>query len=171
MEQGKPVPPSAKVNGVNQKPGHKDSNRQKKEQVHANAATARYFSESSAVKVAQVNIRPSGCTLMPRGRALHSHARSIGIRATLNISIVIWIHYASTSTRYGWKSNAWPSLTDLHQWGLVNFDCSTLWIRDRRRLTEALDITPEFLRNKHSEEGQSIQKAIFRSRVEFDVWE
>ncbi|TCD66212.1 inosine-5'-monophosphate dehydrogenase [Steccherinum ochraceum] len=53
MEQGKPVPPSAKVNGVNQKPGHKDSNRQKKEQIHANAATARYFSESSAVKVAQ----------------------------------------------------------------------------------------------------------------------
>jgi aromatic-L-amino-acid/L-tryptophan decarboxylase len=35
----------------------------------------------------------------------------------------------------------------------VNFDCSTLWVRDRKRLTEALDITPEFLRNKHSEEG------------------
>ena len=53
MEQGKPVPPSAKVNGANPKPGHKDSNRQKKDIVHANAATARYFSESSAVKVAQ----------------------------------------------------------------------------------------------------------------------
>lgn len=53
MEQGKPVPPSAKVNGVNLKPGHKDSSRQKKESIHANAATARYFSESSAVKVAQ----------------------------------------------------------------------------------------------------------------------
>ncbi|THH29567.1 hypothetical protein EUX98_g4620 [Antrodiella citrinella] len=53
MEQGKPVPPAAKVNGVNAKPGHKESNRQKKDPEHANAATARYFSESSAVKVAQ----------------------------------------------------------------------------------------------------------------------
>lgn len=50
MEQGKPVPPSAKVNGgssANKPPNAPKSN------VHENAATSRYFSESSAVKVAQ----------------------------------------------------------------------------------------------------------------------
>lgn len=39
------------------------------------------------------------------------------------------------------------------QWGLTNFDASTLWVRDRANLTEALDITPEFLRTKHGDAG------------------
>lgn len=43
--------------------------------------------------------------------------------------------------------------TNLHKSGLVTFDASCLWIRDRKLLTEALDITPPFLRNKHSDEG------------------
>jgi hypothetical protein len=42
------------------------------------------------------------------------------------------------------------------QWGLVNFDCSTLWVRDRTYLTDALDVTPEFLRTKHGDEGTVI---------------
>lgn len=46
MEQGKPIPPSA-VSGST-KPPHAP-----KKTEHANAATARYFSESSVVKVAQ----------------------------------------------------------------------------------------------------------------------
>ncbi|KAH8116459.1 pyridoxal phosphate-dependent transferase [Phellopilus nigrolimitatus] len=33
------------------------------------------------------------------------------------------------------------------QWGLANFDCSALWVRERARLTGALDITPEYLRD------------------------
>ncbi|KAL5519895.1 hypothetical protein ACEPAG_1555 [Sanghuangporus baumii] len=45
---------------------------------------------------------------------------------------------------------------NFHKWGLVNFDCSGLWVRDRRHLIDALDITPEFLRSKHSEEGTVI---------------
>ncbi|KAL5524396.1 BZZ1 [Sanghuangporus sanghuang] len=45
---------------------------------------------------------------------------------------------------------------NFHKWGLVNFDCSGLWVRDRSCLIDALDITPEFLRSKHSEEGTVI---------------
>ncbi|KAK4701034.1 hypothetical protein P7C70_g5203, partial [Phenoliferia sp. Uapishka_3] len=43
--------------------------------------------------------------------------------------------------------------TNLHKSGLVTFDASCLWIRDRTLLTEALDVTPPFLRNKHSDSG------------------
>lgn len=39
------------------------------------------------------------------------------------------------------------------QWGLVNFDASTLWVRNRKFLTDALDITPEFLRTKEGDAG------------------
>jgi len=38
----------------------------------------------------------------------------------------------------------------------VNFDCSTLWVRDRKHLTDALDITPAFLRTKHGDAGTVI---------------
>ena len=40
------------------------------------------------------------------------------------------------------------------QWGLVNFDCSTLWVRNSKDLTNALDITPEYLRTMHHDTGQ-----------------
>jgi aromatic-L-amino-acid decarboxylase len=46
--------------------------------------------------------------------------------------------------------------TNFHKWGLVNFDCSTLWVRDRKHLTDALDITPAFLRTKHGDAGTVI---------------
>ncbi|KJA20004.1 hypothetical protein HYPSUDRAFT_88967 [Hypholoma sublateritium FD-334 SS-4] len=46
--------------------------------------------------------------------------------------------------------------TNFHKWGLVNFDCSTLWVRDRKHLTDALDITPPFLRTKHGDAGTVI---------------
>ena len=55
-----------------------------------------------------------------------------------------------------------PNSTDqtdviaLYQWGLVNFDASTLWVRNRKHLTDALDVTPEFLRTKHGDAGRSI---------------
>ena len=50
MEQGKPVPPSA-VKGNASAPG--TGKKAAKAALHENAATSRYFSESSAVKVAQ----------------------------------------------------------------------------------------------------------------------
>ncbi|KAJ7714338.1 pyridoxal phosphate-dependent transferase [Mycena maculata] len=42
---------------------------------------------------------------------------------------------------------------NFHKWGLVNFDASTLWVRDRKSLNEALDITPPFLRTAHGDAG------------------
>ncbi|KAJ7188572.1 pyridoxal phosphate-dependent transferase [Mycena filopes] len=46
--------------------------------------------------------------------------------------------------------------TNFHKWGLVNFDASTLWVRDRLTLTRALDITPPFLRTAHGDSGAVI---------------
>ncbi|KAH9967310.1 pyridoxal phosphate-dependent transferase [Russula dissimulans] len=37
---------------------------------------------------------------------------------------------------------------NFHKWGLTNFDASGFWVRERRRLIDALDVTPEFLRTK-----------------------
>jgi len=36
---------------------------------------------------------------------------------------------------------------------LTNFDASTLWVRERRQLINALDVTPEFLRTKEGDAG------------------
>ncbi|ORY82057.1 pyridoxal phosphate-dependent transferase [Protomyces lactucae-debilis] len=44
-----------------------------------------------------------------------------------------------------------------HKWGLVNFDCSSLWTRDRAALIAAMDITPAYLRNPHSESGRVLE--------------
>ncbi|KAF8316499.1 pyridoxal phosphate-dependent transferase [Cantharellus anzutake] len=46
--------------------------------------------------------------------------------------------------------------TNFHKWGLVNFDCSILWVRDRAALTASMDIgssTPSFLRTTQSDAG------------------
>lgn len=43
-----------------------------------------------------------------------------------------------------------------HKWLLTGFDCSALWVRDRRPLLDALSITPEYLRNKATEAGAVI---------------
>ncbi len=37
-----------------------------------------------------------------------------------------------------------------HKWLLTNFDCSCLYVADRRRLVDALAVTPEYLRNEAS---------------------
>ena len=40
-----------------------------------------------------------------------------------------------------------------HKWMLTNFDCSAFYVADRASLTDALSITPEYLRNPASESG------------------
>ncbi len=40
-----------------------------------------------------------------------------------------------------------------HKWLLVNFDLSCFWVRDRKRLTDALSITPAYLKNAQSDSG------------------
>jgi aromatic-L-amino-acid decarboxylase len=46
-----------------------------------------------------------------------------------------------------------PVADGVEQWGLVSLECSGLWIRDRKNLTEALDITPPFLRSAEGDGG------------------
>ncbi len=46
--------------------------------------------------------------------------------------------------------------TDLHKWLLTNFDATAFWVRDRRHLTGALSILPEYLRNQASESGEVV---------------
>ena len=42
----------------------------------------------------------------------------------------------------------------MHKWGLVNFDCSALFVRDRRSLVSALSVTPlAILRNDATDSG------------------
>lgn len=41
--------------------------------------------------------------------------------------------------------------TNPNKWLLVNFDCSTLWVRDRIRLTSALVVDPLYLKHGYSE--------------------
>lgn len=43
-----------------------------------------------------------------------------------------------------------------HKWLLTNFDCNCFWTRDRRAVTDALSVTPEYLRNRASESGEVI---------------
>ncbi|XP_007050140.2 PREDICTED: tyrosine decarboxylase 1 isoform X1 [Theobroma cacao] len=38
-----------------------------------------------------------------------------------------------------------------HKWFLTNFDCSALWVKDRRALVQALSTNPEYLKNKASQ--------------------
>jgi aromatic-L-amino-acid decarboxylase len=43
-----------------------------------------------------------------------------------------------------------------HKWLLTNFDCDCFWTRDRRALTGAMSVTPEYLRNPASDAGSVI---------------
>ncbi|KAF9792658.1 pyridoxal phosphate-dependent transferase [Thelephora terrestris] len=45
---------------------------------------------------------------------------------------------------------------NFHKWGLVSLDCSGMWVRNRKHLTEALDITPPFLRSSEGDAGTVI---------------
>ncbi|KAG1818036.1 pyridoxal phosphate-dependent transferase [Suillus subaureus] len=46
--------------------------------------------------------------------------------------------------------------TNFHKWGLIHVDGSCLWVRHRRHLSDALDVTPEFLRSKHGDAATAI---------------
>ena len=45
---------------------------------------------------------------------------------------------------------------DPHKWMFTNFDCTCLWVADRRALIDALSITPDYLRNRASDSGEVI---------------
>jgi aromatic-L-amino-acid decarboxylase len=41
-----------------------------------------------------------------------------------------------------------------HKWMFTNFDCSVLWVANRRELINTFSILPEYLRNKATESGE-----------------
>lgn len=43
-----------------------------------------------------------------------------------------------------------------HKWLLTNFDCNAFWVRSRERLTAAMSVTPEYLRNAASDAGSVV---------------
>ena len=42
---------------------------------------------------------------------------------------------------------------NMHKWLLVNFDCSCMFVRNKRNLTDILSFTPSYLRNAYSDSG------------------
>lgn len=46
--------------------------------------------------------------------------------------------------------------TNPHKWLLTNFDCDCFFVAHRKSLTSALEITPPYLDNEHSQRGQVI---------------
>ncbi|KAI1468798.1 pyridoxal phosphate-dependent transferase [Daldinia caldariorum] len=42
---------------------------------------------------------------------------------------------------------------NLHKWLLVNFDCSAVWVRNRKHLTDALSVSLPILENQHTDSG------------------
>jgi len=43
-----------------------------------------------------------------------------------------------------------------HKWMLTNFDCSVLFVDDRKKITNAMSVVPEYLKNKGSASGEVI---------------
>ncbi|PWY97942.1 PLP-dependent transferase [Testicularia cyperi] len=65
--------------------------------------------------------------------------------------------------------------TNLHKWGLVQFDCSPLLVRDRGHLARALTITPAYLKTKHGDTGsvldlRNLQLSLGRRFRSLKVW-
>ncbi|KAL9933769.1 hypothetical protein V8E36_007427 [Tilletia maclaganii] len=65
--------------------------------------------------------------------------------------------------------------TNAHKWGLVQFDCSPLHVKDRGALSRALTITPEFLRTKHGDAGnvldlRNLQLSLGRRFRSLKLW-
>ncbi|KAK0194309.1 pyridoxal phosphate-dependent transferase [Armillaria mellea] len=46
--------------------------------------------------------------------------------------------------------------TNFHKWGLVNLEASALWVKDRKYLTEALDVTPPYMRTKQGDNDRTL---------------
>lgn len=65
--------------------------------------------------------------------------------------------------------------TNLHKWGLVQFDCSPVFLRDRGHFSRALTITPEYLRTKHGDAGdvldlRNLQISLGRRFRSLKIW-
>ena len=43
--------------------------------------------------------------------------------------------------------------TNPNKWLVTNFDCSTMWVRDRFKLTQAMVVDPLYLQHSHSDKA------------------
>lgn len=86
------------------------------------------------------------------------------IADVMKLSPNIWVHvdaaYAGAALlleEYGPLTKPFASFdsfnTNMHKWLLTNFDASCLYVRTRKALTDALSITPSYLRNTFSDHG------------------
>ena len=53
----------------------------------------------------------------------------------------------------GPSSNGLPDTLHAANRLLTNFECSTMWVKHRKALLDALSLTPEYLKSKEYEEG------------------
>ncbi|KAJ5579626.1 uncharacterized protein N7459_005611 [Penicillium hispanicum] len=80
----------------------------------------------------------------------------------------IWVHIDAAYAGAALVADEWQFIPlefaegvdsfnmNMHKWLLVNFDASALFVRNRLDLTNALDITPTYLRNPYSDMGTVI---------------
>ncbi|KAJ5101409.1 3-beta hydroxysteroid dehydrogenase/isomerase [Penicillium alfredii] len=80
----------------------------------------------------------------------------------------IWVHVDAAYAGAALVADEWQYIAkdfaegvdsfnmNMHKWLLVNFDASVLYVRNRFDLTNALDITPTYLRNPYSDMGTVI---------------
>ncbi|KAL4894687.1 pyridoxal phosphate-dependent transferase [Aspergillus ambiguus] len=80
----------------------------------------------------------------------------------------IWVHIDAAYAGAALVADEWQYIAqefaegidsfnmNMHKWLLVNFDASVLFVRSRFDLTNALDITPAYLRNPYSDAGTVI---------------
>ena len=75
-----------------------------------------------------------------------------------------WLHVdaahaaaACVAPEFRWLLNGVDRADSLcfnpHKWLLTTFDCDCFWTQDRAALNRALSVSPEYLRNAHSESG------------------
>ncbi|KAG6910564.1 hypothetical protein DXG01_009514 [Tephrocybe rancida] len=92
--------------------------------------------------------------------SLRGETLRIALEEDEKLGIKPFILFATVGTT---SSGAIDNLPEIQQigtcyfeWGLVNFDASAMWVRDRKHLTDALDVTPPFLRTKQGDAGTVI---------------
>lgn len=79
----------------------------------------------------------------------------------------IWVHVDAAYAGAALVADEYKSLAadlgladsfnmNMHKWLLVNFDASCLFVRARKDLINALDVTPAYLRNAYSDTGRVI---------------
>ncbi|WP_236796669.1 aminotransferase class I/II-fold pyridoxal phosphate-dependent enzyme [Amycolatopsis sp. GM8] len=92
-------------------------------------------------------VRAIGEICRERGIWLHVDAAYAGVAAVC--PELRWINDGVAEYADSYATNP-------HKWLLTNFDCTVLWVRDRKPMIDTLSILPEFLRNQASESGDVI---------------